>query len=1130
MLLCAGASAAPEATPTAYLCVNIAGHTAPVRALAFTPDSQRLCSAGLDKVVKIWRLPDRPMEAIAGPAKNVVREYWSLERTIHWEIGPCLRGSIYAMAIAPHNGLLAVGGYGARGMAGELLCVKSADGTYQSYHTEHRQSVMSVVFSSDDRWLASLDLSGEVFLRSFDGRRPLELCKPDAETYGAETARLIAGQTKTRFRPLTIAGNRSVMVPAFSGFGAQGVAEWRIQQYGIPGGRLQRTLPTVHYGAVHALASSADGRYMASADLAKRLYVWDLSQPNPEGQRLNQDRAVISLAFTSRGDVLAAGTNRPEGPAGSELQIWDVAHGQLLRKRPLSDDVYACAFSPDGKRLAYVGGVGHEIFVEWLQRPENVLRLNGGQPLAGLGFAGEGSTYTTAYQTASMQSRAAAKAFDPRALTIKAAAPPPAAAPASLGGWSAKLNREANGIWLAHGAAPPILLSLDRQQQGTLHTFCWIPAADGTPEAIALGSNVQCGIYLYSLPGATAPKLLRYLRGHYDIITALAVSADRKYLLSGSRDGTMRYWSLRGYRDGLTVAGRWGAEFAVRSGRLVVASIDDIGPLYNRGARAGDVLEKIAWGDPSGTRQYARPAEMFARLVEMPWDTQVVFWLTRNGAAQTPFQLIGAWHPLLTVYATENDDWIASTPTGYYACSSGGERLIGWHVNHGMGEKPSYFTAEQFNKALYRPDVIQSLLDKGSLQAALGQESPERSTVVEVLPPEVKILSPLRRSVEQQEAEIEIAAAGEARSEHAITGMWIELDGRPYDPLAPAPSAAQKRGGEAGTALAKAARPQARGLGLLHAAEKWRVRLAPGEHQIVVCAETDVSQGRSEPLRVKCLQKAIIKPTLYVLAVGISAYADDPATRQQLRLSYAHSDAAAVGKVLKLRGSPLFGAVVIRPITNDQATKSRILDGLDWLKKQLSGKASQKDVGVVFYAGHGISDPHNHFFLLPVDGALGRLAETCISAETIRRFCQEATPCRLVLFLDTCHSGAVGLAQSERTAKARDELGLQLARNDCGVVMIASSRGNQVSLESDEWGAGAFTKALVEGLDGGACFANQKVVSVPLLYFYVRQAVMELTKGRQDPTINFDNPYTTDILFPLTSKAEPPATPLANSP
>ena len=291
-----------------------------------------------------------------------------------------------------------------------------------------------------------------------------------------------------------------------------------------------------------------------------------------------------------------------------------------------------------------------------------------------------------------------------------------------------------------------------------------------------------------------------------------------------------------------------------------------------------------------------------------------------------------------------------------------------------------------------------------------------------------------------------------------------------------------------------------------------------------------MSQGRSEPLRVKCLQKAIIKPTLYVLAVGISAYADDPATRQRLRLSYAHSDAAAVGKVLKLRGSPLFGAVVIRPITNDQATKSRIMDGLDWLKKQLSGKASQKDVGVVFYAGHGISDPHNHFFLLPVDGALGRLAETGISAETIRRFCQEATPCRLVLFLDTCHSGAVGLAQSERTAKARDELGLQLARNDCGVVMIASSRGNQVSLESDEWGAGAFTKALVEGLDGGACFANQKVVSVPLLYFYVRQAVMELTKGRQDPTINFDNPYTTDILFPLTSKAEPPATPLANSP
>ena len=82
-------------------------------------------------------------------------------------------------------------------------------------------------------------------------------------------------------------------------------------------------------------------------------------------------------------------------------------------------------------------------------------------------------------------------------------------------------------------------------------------------------------------------------------------------------------------------------------------------------------------------------------------------------------------------------------------------------------------------------------------------------------------------------------------------------------------------------------------------------------------------------------------------------------------------------------------------------------------------------------------------------------------------------------------------------------------------MLIGSSRGNQVSLESDRWRAGAFTKALVEGLKGGACFANQKVVSVPLLYFHVRQAVVDLTNGKQDPTINFDSPYTTDIVFPL---------------
>jgi len=52
------AQSADKAPPkTAHACVNIEGHTAPVRAIGFTPDSEYLCTAGMDKVVHVWKLP-----------------------------------------------------------------------------------------------------------------------------------------------------------------------------------------------------------------------------------------------------------------------------------------------------------------------------------------------------------------------------------------------------------------------------------------------------------------------------------------------------------------------------------------------------------------------------------------------------------------------------------------------------------------------------------------------------------------------------------------------------------------------------------------------------------------------------------------------------------------------------------------------------------------------------------------------------------------------------------------------------------------------------------------------------------------------------------------------------------------
>ena len=55
-------------------------------------------------------------------------------------------------------------------------------------------------------------------------------------------------------------------------------------------------------------------------------------------------------------------------------------------------------------------------------------------------------------------------------------------------------------------------------------------------------------------------------------------------------------------------------------------------------------------------------------------------------------------------------------------------------------------------------------------------------------------------------------------------------------------------------------------------------------------------------------------------------------------------------------------------------------------------------------------------------------------------------------------------------------------------------------MESPEWGHGAFTKVLLDGLQGAADVDNNGVISFKELDLYVTRGVKELTGGKQRPT------------------------------
>jgi len=107
---------------------------------------------------------------------------------------------------------------------------------------------------------------------------------------------------------------------------------------------------------------------------------------------------------------------------------------------------------------------------------------------------------------------------------------------------------------------------------------------------------------------------------------------------------------------------------------------------------------------------------------------------------------------------------------------------------------------------------------------------------------------------------------------------------------------------------------------------------------------------------------------------------------------------------------------------------------------------------------------------------------------------------KAVMFVDTCHSGNV---MGGRRGGPGDINGIvnELASAENGVVVFAASTGKQYSLEDPKWQNGAFTKAVVEGIDGNAAYSKESSkITINMLDVYISERVKDLTKGEQTPT------------------------------
>ncbi len=249
----------------------------------------------------------------------------------------------------------------------------------------------------------------------------------------------------------------------------------------------------------------------------------------------------------------------------------------------------------------------------------------------------------------------------------------------------------------------------------------------------------------------------------------------------------------------------------------------------------------------------------------------------------------------------------------------------------------------------------------------------------------------------------------------------------------------------------------------------------------------------SEPATVRLQWKGsksqpVRKAKLNVLAVGISAYADPTLT-----LSFAAKDAQDFTDVLNVQAGGLYEEVNVTTLTDQEATKENILDGL----ADLDAATSSSDVAMIFLAGHGVNDSGGIYYFLPVNADTTRLRRTGLPYSDIKNTVATLSG-KTLLFVDSCHAGDV--MGMRRGAADINAFVNELTSAENGAVVFASSTGRQFALEDPRWGNGAFTKALIEGIQGGADYRQAGAITVNSLDLYLSDRVKALTNGQQTPT------------------------------
>lgn len=491
--------------------LSTGGPTGITRAMALTSDGAELITGGDDQPIRIW-------DTATGELKHVIRG----------EVGFGIDGAVTSLALSPGDEWLAVGIFyphqeGGREVRGFLRIYDYRQKKLVRLLYGHPAVVLSLDFSPSGRYMVSGEGGPEsavaIVWDTTSWQKVNELRGHTGQIYGAA----FLGED----RVATAAWDRTVRI-----------WDWR------SGSAVE--VMKEHKDNIMSLAYSPRTNQLATGGMDKTIYVWDAAR-GKKVARIKTKRALYKIDFTPDGSHIVAST-RGEGDQ-AYVDVIQVSREKVVETYKDTDfTVISMLVTHDGQEVISAGGSRSEIDFWSLRSGKRRMRIVGdGSPHFAVGLSEDGRTvYWGDVQDdrpdGPLQYRMALYGPQNTLAQPKRVDKTPRSvvrARHKVGDLSLDVKTE-GGYYAA-----VLEIKKKRKVIGTItrdarsghkhrsYTF--------TPDGRYVISGALVGrLGIYDLSG----RQIGTFEGHLGVVTDLAVSNDGRFLVSASRDQTIRLWDV----------------------------------------------------------------------------------------------------------------------------------------------------------------------------------------------------------------------------------------------------------------------------------------------------------------------------------------------------------------------------------------------------------------------------------------------------------------------------------------------------------------------------------------------------------------------------------------------------------